>query len=130
MVRIVIVTHGRLASELAATARLIFGTLEGVHEVNLPPDRDIDDMKAELAGIMESAAGGSVVLLTDMFGGSAFMAAAPYARAPDRMLVAGVNLPLFLDLLQARETEDIEGLKKTVEANKERYLVLFKEPAK
>jgi len=130
MVRIVIVTHGRLASELAATARLIFGTLEGVHEVNLPHDRDINDMKSELSGIMASLAGEPAIILTDMYGGSAFMASVPFASGKDRMLVAGVNMPLLLDLLVARDTDDFAALKETVQANKEKYLVLYQEPKK
>ena len=87
-------------------------------------------MKSELSGIMASLAGEPAIILTDMYGGSAFMASVPFASGKDRMLVAGVNMPLLLDLLVARDTDDFAALKETVQANKEKYLVLYQEPKK
>jgi len=130
MIRIVIVTHGMLAKELVETARLIFGHLDGVSAINLPRDRDVNEMKAELASAVSEAGQDPVILLTDMYGGSAFMASAVHASGPGRMLVAGVNLPLLMDILLARDGGDLAAVRSSVEANRERYLVVYQEPAK
>jgi mannose/fructose-specific phosphotransferase system component IIA len=59
------------------------------------------------------------------------MAAAVHAAGPNRMLVAGANLPLLMDILCARDGgADLAALRSSVETNKERYLVLYKEPQK
>jgi PTS system mannose-specific IIA component len=115
MTPVVVLTHGDLADSLLRSARKIDPHLvEGTDAITLPWEVDTDRATEELRlqlNTVESDVG--VLILTDMFGGTATNLALPFLE-PDRIeIVTGVNLPMLIKLGSLREAglplSDIAG---------------------
>jgi PTS system mannose-specific IIA component len=100
MIPVLVLTHGELATELLDAARTIDPHLnDGAEALALPWDVDSDhaskDLRQRLADLDQ---GEGVLILTDMFGGTATNLALPLLD-PDRVeIVTGVNLPMLVKL--------------------------------
>lgn len=99
MPAILILTHGGLAGELLAAARVIVGELSGFHALSL----EWDDGPQEAARKLDRALGdiereGGLLVLTDVYGGTPFRAAAALRRSGEVEVVSGVNLPMVVRL--------------------------------
>ena len=113
MNRIIVVTHGPLAAALLKSAQMILGEkLSDVEAVCLGPQDNLESARAKvelaLAGAeMEktsgaweaSAVSSGVLVLVDLFGGTAGNAAAWALGDRSFEIVAGVNLPMLLEVL-------------------------------
>jgi len=108
MVNILIVTHGPMAAALLKSAEMILGeTLAEVKAICLGPQDNLDSARAKvelaLAGIGAHGAEQGVLVLVDLFGGTAGNAAAWALRDGTFEIVAGVNLPMLLEVLLNRD---------------------------
>ena len=106
MIAIVVVTHGRLAEELVSAARTIHGELPGLVAVPL----GWGDDAATASSAIERAivdAGGDVLVLTDMFGGTPTNLSLPYLSARVE-IVTGVNLPMIIKAASLRDGELVQ----------------------
>jgi|AMFO01.1.fsa_nt_gi Phosphotransferase system, mannose/fructose-specific component IIA len=106
MIPVLVLTHGSLADELLRAARTIDPSLDDATEaLALPWDIDSEEAAARLRERLETMATGDegVLVLTDMFGGTATNIALPLL-APGRVeVVTGVNLPMLLRLGNLRD---------------------------
>ena len=104
MIGMVLVTHGRLASELLSALEHVVGHQVNVFTVCIGPD---DDMEKRRNDILKSAKaaddGDGVVLLTDMFGGTPSNLAISVMDNANVEVIAGVNLPMLIKLASVRE---------------------------
>jgi len=100
MVPVLVLTHGKLADELLEAARTIDPHLgEESSALSLPWDADSDEASGLLRQILQEMDQGSgVLILTDMFGGTATNLALPFMRADQIEVVTGVNLPMLVKL--------------------------------
>lgn len=100
MVSVLVLTHGNLADELLAAARNIDPHLpEGSSAISLPWDVDYDQATRKLKQALKGAdRGGGVLILTDMFGGTATNLALPFLEPGRVEVVTGVNLPMLVKL--------------------------------
>lgn len=108
MIPVLVLTHGDLATSMLESARMIDPHLvESTSAVTLPWEVDTDAATAELRDRLKKLDQGSgVLLLTDMFGGTATNLALPFLE-PDRIeVVTGVNLPMLVKLGSLR-TQDL-----------------------
>jgi len=107
MVSVLVLTHGRLADELIAAARNIDPHLpEGSRAISLPWDVDYDQATRTLKQALKSTdQGGGVLILTDMFGGTAANLALPFLEPGRVEVVTGVNLPMLVKLGSLRDRE-------------------------
>jgi PTS system mannose-specific IIA component len=100
MIPVLVLTHGDLADALLESARKIDPHLvDHADTVTLPWDVDTDLATVELRDRLTDMDGGAgVLVLTDMFGGTATNLALPFLD-PDRIeIVTGVNLPMLVKL--------------------------------
>jgi PTS system mannose-specific IIA component len=108
MIGMVLVTHGRLAEELAAALEHVVGPQTGMASVCIGPD---DDMERRRQDILDSIAavddGAGVVLLTDMFGGTPSNLAISVLEKANVEVIAGVNLPMLIKLASVRKTQSL-----------------------
>ncbi len=104
MVALLVVTHGRLASELVEAAKRIVGPLEAFEAVSIDWDIDVAEARERLEQAVRSVdRGRGVLLLTDMFGGTPSNLALAMLE-PDRVeVVTGVNLPMLIKFCNHRE---------------------------
>ena len=104
MIAALVLTHGNLARELLDAARMIDSQIEdGSAALALPWDEDSDVSSAKLKKqLRELDNGDGVIILTDMFGGTASNLAMPFLAPGKVEVVTGVNLPMLIKLASLR----------------------------
>lgn len=109
MIGMVLVTHGRLASEFRAALEHVVGPQSQVETINIMPDDDMEQRRKDiLAAIHAVDTGTGVVLLTDMFGGTPSNLAISAMEGTKVDVVAGMNLPMLIKLASVRESSSLE----------------------
>ena len=129
MIAVIIGTHGMFSEEILKSAEMIFGTQENVGSVTFKPGEGVENLVEKynnLIGELESTDG--VLFMVDLFGGSPFNAASIIAMKNDNIeIVAGVNLPMILEVLGSRDFSSLSELLAIAEnAGKEAVKVLIK----
>lgn len=108
MIGIVLVSHARLAQELAETLEHVVGPQDQLASVSLFPNDDIEAKRQEILDTVDRVdRGQGVVILTDMFGGTPSNLAHSLLDERNVEIVAGVNLPLLVKLSSVRKTKPI-----------------------
>ena len=107
MIPVLILSHGKLAAELLDAASIIDPLLKDDSvALSLPWDIDSDAAREQLGqSLQQLDRGEGVLVLTDMFGGTATNIALPFL-SPERVeVVTGVNLPMLVKLGSLRDRE-------------------------
>ena len=108
MIGLVLVTHGRLAHEFVTAMEHVVGTQERVAAIAIGPDDDMEARRADIAAaIAEVDAGGGVILLTDLFGGTPSNLAISLLEKGRVEVIAGINLPMLIRLESARKSMNV-----------------------
>ena len=103
MIGLVLVTHGRLATEFCSALEHVMGPQAQVAAVTIGPDDDMEQRRNDILGaVARVQSGQGVVILTDMFGGTPSNLAISVMSAPDVEVVAGINLPMLVKLAKVR----------------------------
>ncbi|WP_421698661.1 PTS sugar transporter subunit IIA [Ancylobacter sp.] len=103
MIGLVLVTHGRLASEFRAALEHVMGNQTQIEAITIEPDDDIERRRQDIVDAVATVnTGGGVVILTDMFGGTPSNLAISVMTSPDIEVVAGINLPMLVKLATVR----------------------------
>jgi mannose PTS system EIIA component len=109
MIGMVLVTHGRLATEFRAALEHVVGPQSQLETVTIGPEDDMEQRRRDiLAAVKKVDAGSGVVLLTDMFGGTPSNLAISVMEGACVDVVAGVNLPMLIKLASVRDTATLE----------------------
>jgi PTS system mannose-specific IIA component len=108
MVGVLIISHGRLATELLAAAKTIEPALaEQSRAITLEWNLDPEAARAEIArALKELDAGEGVIVLTDMFGGTPTNLSLGFLDPARSEVVTGVNLPMLIKLASTRRQQD------------------------
>ena len=110
MIGIVLVSHGRLADELVNALQHVVGAQENIATVCIQTDDDMEQRRRDIIDTIASVdEGDGVVALTDMFGGTPSNLAISVMTETGVEVIAGVNLPMLIQLAQARRTSDLAG---------------------
>lgn len=80
----------------------MFGPQEAAAAVSLVPRDSVDGFEARLAEAKAALPDGETLVLADLFGGTPANAAARLVKAGRCHLIAGVSLPMLLEVLGAR----------------------------
>jgi len=103
MIGVVVCTHGALAQQLLASARMIVGEYPAAEGVAVEPGEGPDAIRARISKAVEAVDDGAgVLLLCDMFGGTPSNLCLSLL-GDDREVVTGVNLPMLLKLWTSRD---------------------------
>jgi mannose PTS system EIIA component len=104
MIGILVVSHGRLATELLAAARTIEPALaEQARAITLEWNVDPETARGEIARTLkELDTGDGVVVLTDMFGGTPTNLSVSFLDPARSEVITGVNLPMLIKLAGVR----------------------------
>jgi PTS system mannose-specific IIA component len=107
MIPVLVLSHGDLADSILESARKIDPHLEELTDAfTLPWDVDTDAASADLRQRLKAMdQGGGVLILTDMFGGTATNLALPFLKPDQIEVVTGVNLPMLIKLGSLRGRE-------------------------
>ncbi|USO01211.1 MAG: PTS sugar transporter subunit IIA [Alphaproteobacteria bacterium] len=104
MIGIIVIAHGRLAYEFVAVLEHVAGPRNNLKALGINPDDNIIAQRVTLEEMITQVdSGRGVVLATDMFGGTPSNLAIAVSKGKNVEVVAGVNLPMLIDLVQRRE---------------------------
>lgn len=102
-VGVLVVTHGEFGAALLDAAQMIVGPQQGIHPVSVLVSRGVDEIVSDLkAALAKLEAGIGVLVLTDLFGGTPTTLSLSLRKLGNIEVVAGVNLPMLLKVLQSR----------------------------
>ncbi len=109
MIGMVLVTHGRLATEFRAALEHVVGPQPQVETVTIMPEDDMEQRRRDIITAIQTVESGSgVILLTDMFGGTPSNLAISVMEGSRVDVVAGINLPMLIKLASVREQSTLE----------------------
>ena len=103
MIGLVLVTHGRLASEFVTAMEHVVGQQSQIAAIAIGPDDDMEARRADIAAaIAEVEACTGVILLTDLFVGTPSNLAISLLERGRVEVIAGIILPMLFRLASAR----------------------------
>lgn len=103
MRKVLIATHGKMASGVKYTAELILGEMAEITTIDAYVDPEADVEKQMEAFFAAAPAGEQVFVFTDLQGGSVNQKLLKYTENPDVMLITGFNLALLVQMLMTEE---------------------------
>lgn len=103
MLGLLVVTHGTLARELVEAVRTIVGPVDSMEAVSIGWSVDVEEARRTIREAVERVGGGgSVLVLTDMFGGTPSNIALSLLEPGRIEVVTGVNLPMLIKCANLR----------------------------
>ena len=115
LVGVVVVTHGQLATELLNAAEMIVGELPQFAAVSIGWHDDVETAREEIErGIRKVDGGHGVLVLTDMFGGTASNLGLSFLEAGRVEVVTGVNLPMLIKLAKSHAGETVQAMARDI----------------
>ncbi len=113
MIGILIVSHCDIGRELINAAELIMGHLEAIDSVSITQSTESEELlKVISQKIKKLDRGEGVLILTDMFGGTPCNISLPFLEKEKVEVLAGVNLPMLIEIAKDREGVSLEELSK------------------
>lgn len=114
MIGIILTTHSNFAEGLKNAVTMIAGEQQYFESICFYNGEDIEDLKGRIASVAASYEKQNipVLYLVDMTGASPFNASAAVATEHPGMIIAGVSMPMLLELILTRETADTSDLSK------------------
>ena len=112
MIGILILSHGDMAKGMIHSIGFLQGEAKGLSALCLYPEQSPEEFDKELLkAAAEVDEGDGILIFTDIKGGTPSNRALLLAGSrPDVEVFAGVNLPLVLAALDARDSTDLLGL--------------------
>ena len=108
MIGLVLVTHGRLATEFVVAMEHVVGPQRAIAPICIGPDDDMESRRADIANAIAAVdTGRGVIVLTDLFGGTPSNLAISLMKAGKVEVIAGINLPMLIRLEGARRTMNV-----------------------
>ncbi len=124
MVGILIAGYAGLARDLLRTAEMITGRVEKVAAVAIKPEDDRDAMLRKFSrAIKKVDSRDGVLLLSDIYGGSASNVARSLQKKYRLRIVTGVNLPMILEMMVNRKGSDVDRLARLAERTGKKSIV-------
>jgi len=112
MIGIVVVTHSSLAYEFIKAAEMIVGQADQLQAVTVDRSIALETVQQHLREVLEEVGrdGDGVIVLTDMFGGTPTNVSAEFLLPQQVKIVTGLNLPMLLKAVSAREGSSVAEL--------------------
>ena len=110
MIGIVVAAHGEFSGGIKSAVTLIAGDQKQFQTISLREGDSVEKCKENLQSkTLEVNDGNGVIIFTDLFGATPANAAA-YSAKEDIIVIAGVNLPMILEILAVRNSTDVKTL--------------------
>ena len=126
MIGIVIVTHEKLGDVLIDAAEFILGEKpEAVQAVSINLAEDVELLRGSIEkGIKKVNHNRGVLILTDMFGGTPSNLSYSFLEEGRVEVLTGVNLPIVIKAITARENQKLDELVKSLETYGKKSIAL------
>lgn len=112
MIGLVVITHSKLAEEFLSATEMIIGPFSNAEAISIDRSFSVDGATSLLAEVLERVGGDGegVLILTDMFGGTPTNIGAEFLEVGKVEILTGVNLPMILKFVSARQSHGLEEL--------------------
>lgn len=125
MTGVVVISHGRLGSELLQTAEIIVGKIENSVAVDIDPKMGMDEIHKAVEGAIRTVdLGKGVILMIDMFGGTPSNIGLSFLGTHQVEVVTGVNLPMILKFPVARTSMSLPELTRYLQEYGQRNITI------
>ncbi len=102
---VVIVTHTDFGARLLKAAEFIIGPQDACRAISVDASHEVEStLSAIKEAIAETDAGGGVLVLTDMFGGTPSNLSLSLLGTGKLEVLTGVNLPMLIKIMGSRNT--------------------------
>ena len=124
---LLVMTHGGLAREFVRALEMIVGRVDRVRPLSIGWDDDPQEARAAVQNAIEEVdAKEGVLVLTDMFGGTATNLTLPYLG--ERVeIVTGVNLPMLIKFANLRPETTLKEAAALIRDQGQRSIALANE---
>lgn len=113
--KFIITGHGNFATGLTSSVKLITGLEKALMAVDFEESMSSEDLKEKLTKEIESDQEETVVIFTDIAGGTPFNQSVLLRNGNDNIeIVAGTNLPILVEAVLSQEKETDALLSKLV----------------
>lgn len=108
MINLIVATHGEMSKYVVELSKMVLGDYDMLDFVTFLPGEGTDDLVKKYKEIFEKNNNlYGYLFLVDIFGGSPYNAASIISVENENMdIITGVNVPMLLELLDARESTD------------------------
>jgi PTS system mannose-specific IIA component len=109
---LIIGTHGKFSEELVKASEMMFGQQENLKCVTFEIGESADGLVEKYKNAMEGLDDkDGILFIVDLFGGSPYNAASRIVADNENMdIVAGVNLPMLLEVYMSRSALSLSEL--------------------
>lgn len=104
MINLIVATHGKMSEETVNLTKMVLGESEMLDFVTFVPGEGPEDLIEKYNKIISGYDAEGTLFLVDLFGGSPYNAACRVvAETKNTDVITGVNVPMLLEVLDARE---------------------------
>lgn len=97
--KVILTAHGELSTQFHKTLEMIVGEVNHFTPVNFYPDDGPEQLRARIEESLDMTSDEEYIIFTDLFGGTPFnVSSGMSAENPNISVVAGMNLPMLLEL--------------------------------
>ena len=105
MRKLLVATHGRFASGIMETFKLIMGENEDISEISAYVEPGFDMQKEAEKKIHELNEEDELIIVADIMGGSIANTFSSYIKSEKIHIITGLNLPLLIGLAQDLDSD-------------------------
>jgi PTS system mannose-specific IIA component len=126
MIGILIVTHRQLGDALIDAAEFILGEPpEAIQAVSIDIRENAEKLRSKIKRAIKKVNGHQgVLIMTDMFGGTPSNLSYSFLEEGRVEVISGVNLPILIKAVSARESKSLSELAELLEAYGKRSISL------
>lgn len=111
MVPILVCTHGHTGTEMIKSVEMICGEQDNCDAVAFSMGESLDTLRADLSEKINQYTDNQIICLTDLKGGTPFNTLVSLSEQyPKMIIIAGVNIPMLLQLMVYRDQLPIDEL--------------------
>lgn len=118
MIDIIVVTHGKFAEGLKDSVNMIVGEYSNLTTVSFNPGESIEALEDKIKKVLNDKKKEKALIFVDVFAASPFNASMKAYNSLENSkeigIITGVNLPMVMEALLSSESDDLDGLVKSL----------------
>lgn len=118
MIDIIVVTHGKFAEGLKDSVNMIVGEYSNLTTVSFNPGESIEALEDKIKKVLNDEKKEKALIFVDVFAASPFNASMKAYNSLENSkeigIITGVNLPMVMEALLSSESDDLDGLVKSL----------------
>ena len=118
MIDIIVITHGKFAEGLKDSVNMIVGEYSNLTTVSFNPGESIEALEDKIKKVLNDEKKEKALIFVDVFAASPFNASMKAYNSLENSkeigVITGVNLPMVMEALLSSESDDLDGLVKSL----------------